>query len=201
MAFHKLAPDPRYVNYAVRWAESHAWSVAYGSADPRNADNQCCGQTYLDLYALDPQPVRLANIKAAIDSMVNSAKSDDWWWIDALQMAMPAFARLGVLTNDPRYFEKMHALYTHTHSVEGGRGLYDPIEHLWWRDADFNPPYREPNGANCFWSRGNGWVFAALVRVLDVLPADAPHRAEYVQTFQEMAAAFSPCSASMVSGM
>ncbi len=48
---------------------------------------------------------------------------------------------------------------------------------------------RSPNGEDCYWSRGNGWVFAALVRVLDVMPVDAPHREEYVKTFKEMAAA------------
>jgi hypothetical protein len=35
-------------------------------------------------------------------------------------------------------------------------------------------------------------VLAALARVLDVLPADAPHRDEYVRTFREMAAAILP---------
>ncbi len=192
MALQRVAPEPRYVDYAVRWAGSHNWDLAYGAADVRHADNQCCGQTYLDLYALDPQPERIAKIKAAIDGMVASAKQDDWWWIDAIQMAMPVFARLGVLTGDGRYFEKMHALFRHTMTVQGGRGLYNPAEHLWWRDADFDPPYQEPNGAHCYWSRGNGWVFAGLARVLDVLPADAPHRAEYVTIFQDMAAALVP---------
>jgi unsaturated rhamnogalacturonyl hydrolase len=192
MALHRVAPETRYVDYAVRWAASHQWDLAYGAADVRHADNQCCGQTYLDLYALDPQPERIAKIKAAIDSMVAGTKQDDWWWIDAIQMAMPVFARLGVLTGDARYFEKMHALFRHTMTVQGGRGLYNPAEKLWWRDADFDPPYQEPNGANCYWSRGNGWVFAGLARVLDVLPADATHRAEYVQIFQDMAAALVP---------
>ena len=192
MALHKIAPDPRYPAYAVRWAESHDWNLAYGSTTDRVADDQCCGQTYLDLYALDPRPERVAKIKTAIDNMVNSTKSDDWWWIDALHMAMPVFARLGVLQNDPRYFAKMYDLYSNTRSVQGTAGLYNPVEHLWWRDADFDPPYKEPNGANCYWSRGNGWVFAALARVLDVLPANESHRAEYLRTFQDMAAALVP---------
>ena len=38
--------------------------------------------------------------------------------------------------------------------VEGGKGLYNPADHLWWRDQDFDAPYAEPNGANCYWSRG-----------------------------------------------
>jgi unsaturated rhamnogalacturonyl hydrolase len=192
MALHRIAPDPRYTDYAVRWSESHDWNLAYGSTTNRNADDQCCGQTYLDLYALDPRPERIAKIKTAIDNMVNTTKRDDWWWIDALQMAMPLFARLGVITGDPRYFTAMHELYSHTRSVQGGTGLYNPTEHLWWRDADFDPPYREPNGAHCYWARGNGWVLAALVRVLDVLPANAPQRAEYLRTFQDMAAALVP---------
>lgn len=40
-----------------------------------------------------------------------------------------------------------------------------------------------------YWSRGNGWVFAALTRVLEILPATDAHRAEYLQDFTDMAAA------------
>ena len=29
--------------------------------------------------------------------MVDSTKEDDWYWIDALQMAMPVFARFGTM--------------------------------------------------------------------------------------------------------
>jgi Glycosyl Hydrolase Family 88. len=42
----------------------------------------------------------------------------------------------------------------------GDNGLYNQQEHLWWRDKDFDPPYKEPNGKNCYWARGNGWVVA-----------------------------------------
>ena len=35
-------------------------------------------------------------------------------------------------------------------------GLYNDAEKLWWRDKDFVPPYKEPNGGDCYWSRGNG---------------------------------------------
>src|SRR5207237_6969300 len=70
--------------------------------------------------------------------------------------------------------------------------LYNPTDGLWWRDNDFVPPYKEPNGENCYWSRGNGWVVAALVRVLDLLPNDAPHRDEYEKTYLEMMRALPP---------
>ena len=46
-----------------------------------------------------------------------------------------------------------------------------------------HPPYKEPNGEDCYWSRGNGWAYAALVRVLEEIPADEVHRTDYVNDF------------------
>ena len=188
MALYTIDPRQEYYDYAVQWGESHNWAPAY-NRPTRNADNQACGQTYIDLYLIDPKPERVAPIKQSIDQMVNSGQSDDWWWIDALQMSMPVFARLGVVYADNKYFEKMFDLYNFTKTSHGDSGLYNRVDHLWWRDADFDPPYREPNGEDCYWSRGDGWVFTALARVLDVLPEDAPHRDEYITTFKEMAEA------------
>jgi rhamnogalacturonyl hydrolase YesR len=185
MALYGLDKKKQYYNYAVDWGQKHQWGLRNGPTD-RNADNQCAGQTYLDLYQIDPQPERIKELKAAIDNMVHSDKVDDWWWIDALQMAMPVFAKLGVMTKDTAYYGKMYRLYSHTKLQQGGRGLYNTQDSLWWRDKDFVPPYQEPNGQDCYWSRGNGWVVAALVRVLDIMPKDAPHRAEYEQTYLQM---------------
>ena len=50
--------------------------------------------------------------------------------------------------------------------------MFNVKEGLWWRDHNFDPPYKEPNGENCYWSRGNGWVYAALVRVMNEIPSD-----------------------------
>ena len=193
MSLYKILPDRRYYEYAVQWAESHHWGLRNGPGT-RNADNQCCGQTYIDLYLIDKKhrPDRIRDIKLSIDSMVSSDKNDDWNWVDALQMSMPVFARLGVMYNEPAYFEKMYQLYNYSKTVHGTKGLYNPLDDLWWRDKDFVPPYKEPNGEDCYWSRGNGWVFAALVRVLDIMPRNAPHRNEYLKTFVEMARALVP---------
>ncbi len=185
MALHGVSPEPRYADYATRWADSHAWGLASGPAT-RFADDQCAGQTYLDLYALDPRPERLRDLDASVAAMVASTASDDWTWVDALQMAMPLFARLGVLHGDTRYFDRMYALYIHSRDV---LGLYDTTDHLWWRDALFKPPFAEPNGAHSHWARGNGWAYAGLARVLDVLPAADPHRAIYERDFVDMSRA------------
>jgi len=121
--------------------------------------------------------------------MLASEKIDDWSWVDAIQMAMPVFAKLGVLYSDSNYFKRMYEMYAFTKYQHGGKGLYNPAEKLWWRDKDFVPPYVEPNGQDCYWSRGNGWVFAALVRVINEIPQNETHRKEYLQDFQDMASA------------
>ncbi|OIN57634.1 glycoside hydrolase family 88/105 protein [Arsenicibacter rosenii] len=190
MALYALDKQKKYYDYAVEWGEKHRWGLRSG-VKTRNADDQCCGQTYIDLYLIDKaaghdHPERIRDIKASIDNMVASDKIDDWNWIDALQMAMPVFARFGVMYKDNAYFEKMYQIYTYSKTVHGGKGLYNPEDKLWWRDKDFVPPYKEPNGQDCYWSRGNGWVVAALVRVLDIMPEDAPHRTEYQKMYLDM---------------
>jgi unsaturated rhamnogalacturonyl hydrolase len=119
-------------------------------------------------------------------------KKDDWSWVDAIQMGMPVFTRLGVIYSDTNYFHRMYEMYAFTKYKHGGNGLFSKDEHLWWRDKDFVPPYKEPNGGSCFWSRGNGWVLAALVRTIQLLPKSDPHYKEYVLDFQEMSKALLP---------
>jgi unsaturated rhamnogalacturonyl hydrolase len=175
-------------DYAVMWgaSPSHPWQLDDGGTTSRNANYQCCGQTYVDLYQVDAQAVRVHDIKADIDNMVASAGSGDWTWVDAIQMAMPVFAKLGVVFSSEAYFDKMHALYVNAKTTQG---FYNTTDHLWWRDKTFEPPFKTPGGKQCYWSRGNGWVFAALTRVLSTIPSGAANRAEYVADFQAMAAA------------
>ncbi len=139
MALYSIFPDKSYYNYAVQWGESHQWQLRDGLLT-RNADNQCCGQTYIDLYIIDRKRERIKAIKMSIDSMMTDPKKDDWSWVDALQMAMPVFAKLGVLFNNTAYYEKMYEMYQFTKTAHAGNGLYNADEHLWWRDKDFVPP-------------------------------------------------------------
>lgn len=187
MELYKIEPTPAYYDYAVSWGEAHSWGLRDG-VTTRNADNQCCGQTYIDLYNMEADSVRIRDIKASVDSMMVTDKIDDWDWIDALQMGMPVFAKLTVLTGDTAYSERMYDMYMDTKVTQG---LWNPEDSLWWRDKDFLPPYTEPNGEDCYWSRGNGWVVAALVRVIDILPND-PHRDEYQATLLQMLEALIP---------
>jgi len=193
MDLWKIDPQQRYLDYALEWSNKHGWGLRNATEGwmTRNADNQCAGQTYLFLYEQDPgKPEHyVANIKHSIDSMMVTDKIDDWNWIDAIQMAMPIFAQLGNITGDTAYFNRAYDMYTYTKLYHGDNGLFNPEDKLWWRDADFDPPYTEPNGEDCYWSRGNGWVMVAMARMLEILPQDEPHRGEYETMLVEMSEA------------
>lgn len=192
MALYTIYPEDRYYDYTYKWAEFHQWSLCYGTTH-RNADSQCVGQTYLDLYEMTGCKEMIRKIKANIDMVVNTPQVDDWTWIDAIQMAMPIYAKLGRITGDNRYWEKMWKMYCWTRNTCGTKGMYNPKDALWWRDADFDPPYQEPNGEDCYWSRGNGWVYAALVRVLNEISANEAHREAYIKDFKAMSRALKQC--------
>lgn len=183
MDLYKLTSDKLYLDYAISWGENHSWGLAGHGIVGRHADYHACGQTYIALYNLDRQDsVRIRNIKKSIDLMMATDKIDDWDWIDALQMAMPVFEQLAVLTGDASYSERAYEMYEDT---KVRQGLWNEEDGLWWRDADFLPPYTEPNGEDCYWSRGNGWVVAAFCRVLDINPNNA-HANEYKTTLLKM---------------
>ena len=121
--------------------------------------------------------------------------------VDAIQMGMPVLAKMGHLTGEQKYFDKMWDMYEFSRNQLAGKGMFNLADGLWWRDADFLPPYKEPNGEDCYWSRGNGWAYAALVRVLDEIPANEKHRQDYINDFLIMSKALKNASVQTDSGM
>jgi rhamnogalacturonyl hydrolase YesR len=184
MAAYRLTNEVRYLNYTRAWAEQHAYGIP-GGVTTRHADNHNCIQTYLDLYELEPSANKLTAATDTIHRMVDSTKIDDWWWCDALHMAMPPFARLGQLRGDPAYATKLYQLYNHTKRT---RQLWIPSSGLWYRDENFRPGgITSPNGKPVVWSRGNGWVAAAHVKTLKAL-----QNQEYADTLKQLVTALRP---------
>jgi len=209
-ALYEIDPQKVYYDYNLRMAEGNHWSPRYG-VTTRDADNYACVQAYIDIY----EASRSARINRPLpDSVLNQSKKifDDicsenhlpvltargetagkaaWWWIDALQMGMPAMAKLGRLTGDHKYWDQLWLMYEYTRNQQDG-GLWNAAEGLWWRDRDFNPPYTTPNGRQCYWSRGNGWVVAALLRTMNEIGPSAPHYDQYMSDFKAMCEALIP---------
>ena len=193
MALNAIDPQQRYIDYAMTWADFHKWTPRNG-VNTLDADDQCCGQTYVELAALKggDQKALLANVIANLDHQMvtpNSKKQTStpkaktnvnslygWWtWIDAIQMAMPLYMQIANVTGEQKYRDHAMQMYRWTRNECGG-GLFNTKDGLWWRDADYVPPYKEKDGKDCYWSRGNGWVYAAIVRCMNQL---SPKRKEY----------------------
>jgi rhamnogalacturonyl hydrolase YesR len=186
---YSVYPATEFYDYTYRWGEYHEWKLR-GGATSRNADYQACGQCYIDMYRMTGERRMLQNTEACMNMLINTPMVNDWWWIDAIQMSMPILAKIGVEHgNDSRYFDKMWEMYSYTRNDHGKNGMFNLKEGLWWRDQTFDPPYTTANGKNSYWSRGNGWVYAALVRVLDEIPANETHRQDYINDFKIMSKA------------
>ncbi|MEM1012500.1 MAG: glycoside hydrolase family 88 protein [Planctomycetota bacterium] len=195
VAAHQATGDAWYREQAEQWSRRSEWDIR----NPFDADDVCVGQTYLDLYFLDPQEEKIANLVEKLTPLFDQEtlppgephrwmKNERpfigrhlWWWCDALYMAPPVYARLSVATGDPRFREQMHELFW-----DSTEFLYDPEERLYYRDL-WRFPKDGSTSAKEFWSRGNGWVFAGLARTIPYLPEDDPRREDYLKLFEDMA--------------
>ena len=182
MAVPDEADGKKYRDAMQRMGQKFNWEPGPRLA---HADDQAIGQTYLDLYRRIHDPAMLTPIRARMDAVMQLPDERDkplWWWCDALFMAPPVLAKLYTITGDRKYLDFMDREWWITSSL-----LYDSKTHLFFRDATFLGKH-EANGSGLFWSRGNGWVMAGLVRVLAEMPRDYPSRPKYVTQLQEMAA-------------
>lgn len=191
MALNAIDPQERYVEYTDRWADFHKWTARDGSKTT-DADNQCCQQTYLERYVQAKDETMIKEVKANLDAQIATKRFDYWTWIDAIQMAMPVYAKFYKLSGDKKYIDYAVKCYKWSRNECGG-GLFNTKEGLWWRDKDFVPPYKEKDGNNCYWSRGNGWVYAALVRSMAELSPKSKEYKLFKKDFIAMSEALLKC--------
>jgi rhamnogalacturonyl hydrolase YesR len=189
MALDSIADTPKYHDAMVAVGRENDWQLGRRIY---HADDQCVGQTYLELYLKDHDPAMLQPTKEKLDyilahpssdslDFVKKGKADRYWWCDSLFMGPPTWALFYKVTGDKKYLDFMDQEWWAASDF-----LYDKDEHLFFRDSRYFTQ-REANGKKIFWSRGNGWVMGGLARILEVMPADYPSRPRYETQFKEMA--------------
>ncbi len=198
MALAGVSGDAKYREAMLALGGTNAWKPG-----PRlyDADDHCIGQTWAELYLLYRDPRMIAPLREQFDNILTqpsavqsleytkpvSKARENWSWCDALFMAPPAWVRLYAATGDRCYLD-----FAVTNWWRTTEFLYDTNEYLFYRDSTyFNQ--REANGKKIFWSRGNGWVIAGLVRVLQYLPMNHPDRPRFEQLFKDMAEKILTC--------
>lgn len=166
---------------------------------PFHADDHVIAQAYLWAAKNGAGPAARAPTREAFDYIVRnpprltlafvvppSGYEDTeclkrWCWCDALFMAPPAMIELSRQTGDPRFRRFAMREYWATTDF-----LYDPAERLFYRDSRFFDR-RDDKGRKLFWSRGNGWVFASMPRIIPLLPKGSADRVRLEGLFREMA--------------
>lgn len=198
MAAYRITDNKTYKDYSIAWSEQNEWKGAksekrdewkysYGETDEYVlfGDWQTCFQVYIDLYNLDKNEQKIARAKEVMEYQMSTPNNDYWWWADGLYMVMPVMTKLYNITGEKKYLDKLYEYFAYARNL-----MYDEESGLFYRDAKYiYPKHKTDSGLKDFWSRGNGWVFAALAKVLEELPETDPHRDEYIQLYQTMAKA------------
>ena len=182
MAASRTLHEPRYSQYVASVGDHFGWKLER-TAYPAN--DFAIAQAFLEVYRTTHKEEQLAPLRNQYDdavALLNDPEKPAWWWCDALFMAPAAGVELSDITSDNTYNSYVDREWGKTE-----KALYDRQKHLFSRDANYLND-REKNGEKVFWSRGNGWVMAGIVRVLANLPADDPLRPHYIALLREMAA-------------
>lgn len=200
MAAYEVTGENAYKKYSEAWAAKNEWKGAksdnkaewkysYGETDNYVlfGDWQICFQTYIDLYNLDKDDSKIKRALEVMEYQMSTPNNDYWWWADGLYMVMPVMTKLYKVTGDSLYLDKLYEYFSFARDL-----MYDKESHLFYRDAKYiYPKHMTKNEKKDFWSRGNGWVFAGLAKVLSDLPENDVHRSEYIQVYKDLADALS----------
>ena len=180
VALAGISADPKYRTAMMAKGTNINWDMPGYRGRQYFADDQCIGQVWTDLYFQYRKNGMIASVRKELDNILarpstvpglafNQPRAQEQWsWCDALFMAPPTWLRLAAATEDERYLD--FAVTNWWRTVDY---LYDKDAHLIYRDSRFMTQ-KEANGQKLFWSRGNGWVFAAIPRMLQYLPANHP---------------------------
>jgi rhamnogalacturonyl hydrolase YesR len=188
--------NPRYAQAIYARGAMQQWKLG---DRPFHADDHVIGQTWIWAYEHWLDPKMIAPVRTRFDEVIAAAPhnsldftdqktgmeaacQDRWCWADALFMGPPGWFELARATGDHKYIAYADKEFWATYDR-----LFSPEDSLFYRDTRFIGQ-KGPHGEKIFWSRGNGWVYAGVARILQFLPADAPERPRYLELFRRMSA-------------
>ena len=215
MACYQATGDKKYLEQCVKWGNDYKWNVPYVMPNSKasGANLLTCAQTWLECYMKKKEKKMIAPTIAHF--MSDTAKNPltrplDWYYegdryVDALFVAPPVLAMLYKITGNEKYANWMDSFFWDVYG-----SLYDREINLFYRDIRWSPGYKcgqmprissashqgarttyiyqtTAAGKKVIWSRGNGWAFAGLARILKYLPKDEANFKRYEAVFKKMA--------------
>jgi rhamnogalacturonyl hydrolase YesR len=194
MALYRATGDQRYLDQAMLWGKRNAWKTGPKTRPEKDTGNTpnhfFSAQTWVEVYLIQKDDAMIQPLVTWLKSGFpgTPGTAEVWFadhkgflFIDSLYGA-PVFPLLAKATGDNDYLKAMDGYFWAVHNL-----LYDSEAKLFYRDQRFIGR-KSKNGQKVLWSRGNGWAYAAVARVLENLPEEAPSRPRYVQLLREMSA-------------
>ncbi len=191
-AYHATG-DTNYLEQARAWAEKHEYKIG---TEKSGFNRMFCAMTWLELYLLQPDQKKINPTIEALRADLpwsptvgkiwygHDPRQTDIGWVYADGLyAASTLAMLNRATGDQKYLDFLNDAYW---KVIGT--ILDKDDNLCYRDPSYIGK-RSPNGGKIFWSRGNGWIFAGLPRVIRTLPKEDPHYERYVELYRRLAKA------------
>jgi len=189
MGLYNISSEKKYLQDIQEMGEKVNWEPM---ARPYDANVLAIAQVFLELYEITGKKFVYDKSRFVMDAPMHRDLIPDitfnnnkywweWWsWCDALFMAPPAYARMSVILNEPKYKNFMVQEWKRTSNY-----LYSQKDSLFFRDDRFFT-MKSTNGEKIFWSRGNGWVMGGLTRVMQYLPEKDSARSFFEKQFKEM---------------
>lgn len=183
MAFYNSCKDEKILDQAIEWSSSHNWKVGNELMFPANRFT--CVQTYLEIFFQTKDTSQIQKSKIYMDAEIQQTEPAylrGWYYIDALYVGPPAFVMMSKATGENKYADYINPVFW-----EIADQLYDSTAGLFYRDSKARFEEKSKNGKKVLWSRGNGWVMAALPRMMMNLPKDDPYYIKYQNLLKSMA--------------
>lgn len=191
---YELTGNKKYLEYVKSVGTENDWKIR----DRRyHADDHAVGLSYIKLYQHYNNPEMITILKNEFDWILANPPEhyikdkngtvrlrynrERWNWSDALYMAPPVWAGLGAVTGDTKYVDYLVQEWKQAHEW-----FWSEADSLYFHDRR-DIVKVSPAGKKVFWARGDGWVFAGLVEVLQYLPKDHPERDYFETIFKKMA--------------
>lgn len=183
-----MSDNDKYFNWLKDIGEKHEWQL---HKRKYHADDHTVGQLYIELYKKFKDEDMIKPTKEQFNFIIyhpsqsslewkSSYHQDRWNWCDALFMSPPVWAQLYNVTKEKKYLDFMIKEFKASTDF-----LFDKKEKLYYRDQRYIN--KLDNGTKIFWSRGNGWVFAGLVNILNELNPDSSEYKYFLKIYKKMA--------------
>lgn len=181
----KATHDEAFFNSGMAWGKQNEWQVG---TEKLGSNRLFCSETWIELYLAKKDPAMIApTIERLAANEPNSPAGAKRWYLDGGKpyvdslYGAAALAMLSRATGMPEYLTIMRSFFD---DVSGE--LWDKDSGLYYRDPTYVGKLTA-HGKKVFWSRGNGWAFAGIARMLEFLPKNDPERKKYLAIYRRMA--------------